>query len=264
MEYEQVILEEIKMPKEFVEKIIQEIKDYVLRPLATQINEAYEKNIAPGKEAVIERQRIEKSLDERFAKLPKDIQEVIEASNYYDFLYEVGFSHNLTVEQMGALEETTTDVVTGVLSSEKFERTIEERVGVSGNDAFNIVKEINEKILKGIREKMMTKTNKIPITQKEPVVIKKSEEFILNKAGIHLNTSTELVKLDALELPAGKPATIITITPKALVGLAQKLAGPIQTKVETTEHTLTPNKTRNVDSLTGKTSKVDPYRETPE
>ncbi len=252
IEYEETIIQETKLPREFAQQMIQEVKDYILRPVASQINEAYEKNSAPDKEAEMERIRIEEDLDAKFEKLPKHIQEAIQSSNYYDSLYELGLKYNLTVEQMGILEELTTGILTGDISSDRYERLLEEKVRMSGSDAAGIASKINEKILKPIRIKMMASTEKPK--QSAPFAIKKSEEFILNKAGIDINPVNKPASLNTLELGSGKVETPISTKPA--IGLAQKLQTTVQSPTLNTNHSPEKVSNSNTPGYNGK----DPYR----
>ena len=144
-EYEEKLGKELAIPKESADMILKEINNSVLSPISPDLSDAFEKNTNPQTE---EEKLIEQKLDERFKKLPKNIQDIIIESNYYGTLYNISREHELGVAQLDALEEATTNVMLGVIPTEKFEQTVKNNLKLDDEKARLETKAINLKILK--------------------------------------------------------------------------------------------------------------------
>src|SRR3989344_7193537 len=97
-------------------------------------------------------QETKNKLKERFDALPESVQEVITSSHYEESLVEISKKHNLNVEQMGALEIETTMVMMGLAPVKDFARNIEKQLRIETGKAYEIEKEIDEKIFLRIRD----------------------------------------------------------------------------------------------------------------
>ncbi|MBP9711595.1 MAG: hypothetical protein KBD55_00995 [Candidatus Pacebacteria bacterium] len=264
-EYETNIAKELNLGTTTVMSILEEIKQKILISIKPQLEKAFTENTQPV--STLDEARREE-LDERFSKLPVDIQDAISASNYHETLYDISLKAGLNVDQMGALETITTDTMLGIISPDKFESKIKEAFDIDDIKRKDLINSINDQILKKIRGNMMnlnpeTSTNPpINIYQLPKNEIKKSEEFILNKAGI---------KLETPEITTPKPSSeslISRMTPLPSI-MEQKLSGSFQAGIVKTEHTLgniskiTNNKSKDVENTPKTYTKGDPYRLTP-
>jgi|SRR3989338_2868378 len=255
LEYEQNLLNEIKISKELVQSMIADVKNTILKPVAPQITEAYSKNTEP---ATSEEAEIESELSTRFEKLSPDIREAVIQANYYNVLYQIAQSYKLNVIQIGTLEEITTGIITGAVKADKFEEVLKGKLNLESQKVRNIVSDVNEKILKVIREKMMGETGAVekeesvlPISPEE-TKIQKHEEEVLNKAGITIN---EPAKQDLVPEIVKSPSM-----------LEQKFLNSFQLPSTKSEHSLP-----GVSKEPGAAAEVgkkypskDPYRELPE
>lgn len=280
-EYEEIIKKDLKLPEIRVENILEEIENSILKTIRPELVKAFNTNI-----------KSEEGLDERFKKLPTEIQSSITASNYQAILYTIGGKYKLTVEQIGALEEDTTKVILGTIYPENFEESIKKDLGLVDEKTKEIVKEINELVFKKIRTEFMKQTeNKTTVAtpaieiigtapNKAPTqIIKKEDNKILQKAGIELvlpkdEPSTEiqvekredmLAKIEnpeptrETEPTRGGPELIIPATP------APKILVPTQTKTVKTEYSLNNlSKSENTEGAPSYLKNKDPYRLSPD
>ena len=242
-EYEGMLRNELGLSRSLFETILGEINASILDPFRAELTSTFQVNagvLGGG----------EQKLDERFNKLPQEIQNAIIDSNYHAVLYQIAESQKLTVEEMGVLEKITTDVMLGTTRPENFEDSLRNNLKLPVEKIATLVEEINEKILKSIR--MRTMSARSEHNEPERVFVEKinqNEANVLEKAGIKI---TEPV-LDALELnaPPKQPAPI----------LDQKLAGSFQTPAVKTEHKLD-----NISkpARISYPPKADPYRINPD
>jgi hypothetical protein len=229
MEYGNLLRNELKMASTTLDDMLLEIKRSILGPVASQITDTYQKNA--GEEA--ERGKIETELDERFTKLPQEVQKAIIESNYYDNLYTVTKGYNLNVGQMAALEEITNGIIGGTVNASLLEERLRDKVELSEEEIKRMTVDLNEKVLRKIREKMVgikkpTETSSSPNkVVPEETTLKRSEEVILNKAGIKIAptpVTSENKKPDQIIRPANT--------------LEQKFAGAFKSPSTQTDHSL--------------------------
>jgi len=91
--------------------------------------------------------------DQRFSKLPKDVQQAIAQSGWRENLYEISKKYKLNIEQMGILEKDTVKLITNEISPLNYENVL--KTDISNLDKENtasLVNEINEKIMLRIRK----------------------------------------------------------------------------------------------------------------
>jgi len=148
-EYQKILEKELGLEKEITEKIIIEIDENILKTIKGQLVEVFESNAGILAE---EKHGGDKKLDERFSGLPEDIQEAIALSNWKEKLYEIAPKYKLNIEQMGILEEVTTKVMLDIIHPDKYEEELASKITISKEDISNLVKDVNEEILKTIRE----------------------------------------------------------------------------------------------------------------
>jgi hypothetical protein len=137
------------MPTENLLKMITEINTTVLGSIRPQLTNTFQKNaidIAEEKYGGVQK------LDERFLKLPKEVQFAISESGYQKALYAIAAKHKLSINEMGALEEATTKVMLSIIHPDKYESELQSSIAKPKEEISEIANEVNEDILKNIRE----------------------------------------------------------------------------------------------------------------
>jgi len=219
-----------------------------------------------------------KMIKERFDALPKMVQDAILSSDYESSLVEIGKKYQLTVGQMGMLEQETTLTMMGLTPIENFETELTRELNVDKIKGGQIVTDINEKIFLNIRELlklMSTPIDEEPAAVDKELSIKKPDEKkietdILKSAQIEIMPEEIIAprKEEAMEKPADMLAKVENpdlITKeiqneKILKSMSsQKLSGSFQIPTVRTEHTL-PSLSKDASVA----KKTDPYRLSPD
>jgi hypothetical protein len=262
-EYANTLSQELHLPKLTLDKILTEINNSILNPIQNELTQAFEANIAENTPAAAV---LETKLDERFSQLPKDIQDSISNSNYYASLYEIVTENNLTIPQMGALEECLTDAMLGKIKTNELKGAIVSRLGITEEVAGKLIKEINEKISKELREKLMSEAM--------PRITAVKDSKILESAGIQI-IGEEVPKAPTPVAPTiNTPKVLVptTVATKADLSrpvlpapvLSQKFTGSFKMDTVKTDITPPPALTKKVENESKAYPKgVDPYREVP-
>jgi hypothetical protein len=249
-EYAEILQNELGLSRSMFENIMQTINTSILNPQREELTQTFQTNA----EMSIE----EKELDERFNKLPKELQQAIIDSNYHTVLYQIAQNEKLTIEQMGILEGLTTDIMLGTTRPEKFEDSLKQKLKLPPEKIALLVNAINEKILKTIRMKSMSvrSVHKESMASGREQQIGHNEAQVLQDAGISILNHPDLT---TLEISAPKQTPTPT-TPASPI-LAQKLANSFNIPATKTEHKL-----ENMSKSAPKTypPKADPYRLAPE
>jgi len=278
VEYEETLTKELGLSENSTEKILLEIEESITKGIRPQLVKTFEANKESETETIPE---VGQKPDARFDKLPKEIENIVKESNYQTALYNISRNYNLNVEQMGILENTIVDLITGKIHPDEFEGFLENGLRLELNTLNKLVNDVNNQIFRKIRAKLEASTtqnskkgeiNTYPLEESVPTTTHtEKEKAILNKAGIQI-VPEKLELNGAQKTPLENPTPIQTPIQKTesaqseiketkLPISAQKLSGSMQTPVTKTEHTLdnlTPNKTPNTPP------KIDPYREVPE
>jgi len=252
-EYEEILKKELSMPQTLLVEILTEIKGSVLESIRPQLTDAFTKNISGEETGEV----IDGELDDRFKRLPKNIQDAIGESNYQNALYEISRKFQFTIEQMGLLEESVVDVMLGKISSDEFKKSIKNTLRLTNGEVEELVNSINNKILIRIKGKIME-----PNTP--PPQIKSEEMDILNQAGIKIMEPD----LSVLELTTPKKVEALSNIPTKPTNpiFGQKFSSTVQIPVVKTEHR---NPSVAPNQITPETQKSypkggDPYRLAPE
>ncbi|HEY4503453.1 MAG TPA: hypothetical protein VJC14_03425 [Candidatus Paceibacterota bacterium] len=251
----------VGLTREEAEKIATEVTEKIF----TLIANAYEKK-SPG-------QNIEGKLDERFEKLPKDIKDAIGESNYQTALYEIAREHKLNIEQMGTLEEYLVSVMLGKISATQFEENIKNKIKLPGDEVQEIIRALNEKILRKIKDKLMA----VPPSQ-----INTDESKVLERAGIKIvepvvkqSTAKEIpTYIPLAATPESKPDLKIPeltaghieteIAPVKAPLLAQKFSDSFKIPTVKTEHSTEATTEKSTPATKTYPKGADPYRVIPE
>lgn len=248
VEYEENLTNQLSLDPNAFEGILKEIENSMLSDVHQQLVEAYNANKKSETEEVVEQKTVEikpqpnivQKLDARFDKLPENIQDVVEKSEYQTILYGIAQSHKLSITQMGILDAVTTDLMVGTIHPDEFKNALLKSLNLSEEETTALVNEINEKVFKKIRSQMMDIPNlntKVPEIQPS-----KSDLSSLKSHGI------EIVS-DKLEIEA--PHSI----------LYHKLSAPVQETTVKTDYTM---RTKKVPTNTTYKPGEDPYRVVPE
>ncbi|MCX6747439.1 MAG: hypothetical protein NTW98_00610 [Candidatus Nomurabacteria bacterium] len=250
-EYEKILTEELQLPKEKLENILEEINSLVLNPIINELSERYDKNIGILDEETLDQKieknnLIEENTDSRFTNLPENIKKIIEDSKYSQKIYILGKEKGLTIAQITNLDEMVTDTVLGKISPEVFKIRAMSIAGLDQNKLAILVSEINEKILKGIRQQILGLENK-----------EKSElpSFVLRENKKEEIPVSPIAPLkEVVEIEAPKTANSITLT---------KLNETFKSGGAVTEYSLnnvSKQGSENNKNYSHNLQKVDPYR----
>ncbi|MFA6339255.1 MAG: hypothetical protein WCW87_04355 [Candidatus Paceibacterota bacterium] len=275
-EYEEILIKEIKISEESIEKMILEINDSILKTIRPQLAEVFNKNnkLINGE-----------GLDERFDNLSKEARDAIEKSDYQTKIYEIGQKYNLTISQMGVLGESTIKVMLGITPPDKFEESLKE-LKISAEKIIEIVNDINNQILKKIREELVKNINQNKEFEKKESrdlfenSLETREELLekienpeptksINNYELRItneekeekpitNDESQIDKKDKEDAISNDQLRITNLEEekdKTQSILEQKLSGTFKVPKTETDHSLT-NVTKNDEG-----KKVDPYRE---
>lgn len=185
-EFQLILEQELKLDSETLEKIKVDINENILKTIKVELNEAFISNALSLAE---EKYGGNKKLEDRFNSLPKEIQAIINESNYQITLYNIAKMYGLEVEQIGTLEEITTKVMLGIIHPDKLEQELSSKILIEKEFISSITKDVNEKILKPIIETLrkiwatnsqeISKDEKIPL----PPYISSSKQQVVSGKG---------------------------------------------------------------------------------
>ncbi len=199
-EYEEILAHELGLGKDKADQLTAEIDEKILRNIRGDLNNSYSNNLADLFEKEIKKEeasegnantiKIESKMNPKFASLPANVLEAVKNSNYQDELYKISEDNDLSIEQMGLLEEAIAESFLGQIQPNDFGKTIKSRLNLADEKVNLLVNQINEKILKEIRKKIMGDsgaTTKI----ESPLEINKVEKDVMQNAGFTLSPQTE-------------------------------------------------------------------------
>lgn len=148
-DYVKILEQELKIPDDKKDEFFSELNEKIFKDIGYELEDTFIKNT---NELAEEKYNGEKKLDERFAGLPKEVQDAIARSGWREKLYKISQDHKLNIEQMGIVEDITTKMITGNIHSDQYESALNEKLGTTSEEVGKIVNEVNENILKSIRE----------------------------------------------------------------------------------------------------------------
>jgi len=254
-EYQEILTKELAIPKDSIEHILKEINEVVINPIRPELLGAFNANV---QSLANQKPIIETKLDERFKKLPKDVENIVQESNYQATLYEIGQEYKFNVEEMGVLDKVVAELITGAIHPDAFEDSLQGNLKLPIDKTRELANAINERILRGIREKTKElnkpKVVKITLDRAKPIepprvitlkdIVGEKKEVLL-VPDLPAVPSAQLMQVGKLELETAHPI------------LAQKLSSSFQIPKVETNHSLS-----NLSKTTP--LKIDPYRELPE
>ncbi|MEK7585657.1 MAG: hypothetical protein AAB477_00245 [Patescibacteria group bacterium] len=164
-EFAETLYNELGIESDVVERIITEVNDSILEPILPSLDQAYQNHVGS---LVAEKYEGLEKLDERFLKLPKEVQKAISESHYQQTLYTIASKQKLSMEQMGSLEEATNKVLLGIIHPDKYETELKEKLGLPADKTTELVNDVNEGVLKNIREILKSHWNDGKIGEVKP------------------------------------------------------------------------------------------------
>ncbi len=278
------LINELQVNKPKIDQIIHFLNETVFKNKIPLITEVFNKNNT--------QEEIESILDPRFSKLPQTTKKIVMDSNYQATLYAIAREYNLTVTQIGSLEEIVTSLIVGDVQPEKFEDLVEEDLQLTSEVANKLTAEVNEKVFQKIRSQVMAlgehaenqkdleilSSHGIEIIDESkpriPTPFKNSPATTVQGSMLELETTPEkepnvddvgvdqTVKIQIKKIPEASSSPVVNTSM-----LSQKLSGTMQMPSVRTAHTLDKiSKDDEKGSLTITPSKprFDPYREIPE
>ncbi len=250
-DYVTTLFNELGMVSTMIEKMVTEINDSVLKPILPSLAQAYDNHV---ESLVAEKYGGRENLDDRFKKLPKEVQQAITESNYQAALYAIASENKLSIDQMGALEEATNKVLLGMIHPEKYEAELKEKLNLSQEKITVLANAVNENVLKSIRamlklhwetgNEMGSGEDEVPIPpyakspiintstptpKKEVVLVESSNSLSKTESGIYKNAGIEVMEEKKQESEENDLAKSI---------IASKLSTVTMTKPITSDHSL--------------------------
>jgi len=271
-EYSKELSENLKLPEETIKEIVNEINEKVLKNIRALLVKNFEE------EKMV--------FDPNFSGLPQNIQEAIANSNWKEKLYEISGKYKLTISQMGILEEITTKVIKNEIRSDQYENELASKITILREDISNLVKDVNEEILKKIRELMREQNGKIttnaellpnndseiplpPYAKAEekkeiPKSYKKIEEEKIPEPLNKIITNDQLLINNEIENPAPIKLAQEINMPKNI--LEEKLKGATSSNHSISNYSVPKINTENPSVVNNNENPLprsfDPYRET--
>ncbi len=207
-EYEEILARELGLGRDKSDQLTAEIDEKILRNIRGDLNNSYSNNLADifekevGKESNNEGRenqansgnkiavKIESKMNPKFSSLPANVLEAVKNSNYQDELYKISEDNDLSIEQMGLLEESIAESFLGEIQPAEFGKVIKSRLNLAPDKVNLLVNQINEKILKEIRRKIMGNNSTTNKTE-SPLEINTIERNVMQNAGFTLSPQTE-------------------------------------------------------------------------
>ena len=100
--------------------------------------------------------RARPEINAQLAKLPKDLQEIILATETADKIRAIGQKYQLHIDQMGALDEEINNVLFGISPANNLVRQIRIKLGLELPMAEAIARDLNDQIFLKIRESLQS------------------------------------------------------------------------------------------------------------
>ncbi len=170
-EYESELEKRLLLSKNEVSDLLNELD----RQIFKKIQSGLEKKIFEKEKVVFVNKPL--ILDPRFISMPKDIQEAIAISDWRIKLYEISKEYKLNIEQQGILEDLTVSLIQNKIHPDEYEGGINSKIVLSKENLTNLVKDVNENILKNIRDLMLHKGDEI--TKSAPLEVESGEDVPL-------------------------------------------------------------------------------------
>lgn len=147
-DYKNTLQKELQLDTNNFDLIYNEIDNILINQRKETLTDAYNNHV---NSLLDEKYGGDKKLDERFSSLPIEVQNAISESNYQTNLYNIAQKYKLSIEQMGVFEEVTNKVMLNIIHPDQYEVELN-KTGIKKEDILELIKDVNEIILKNIRE----------------------------------------------------------------------------------------------------------------
>ena len=94
-------------------------------------------------------------MERKIENLPENIRTAIHSPEVTQNIRSISSSHRLHIDQAGALEEEIMMVMAGIKGADDFVDNIENRLGLSVEEAVNLAVDVNEKVFAITRKSVM-------------------------------------------------------------------------------------------------------------
>jgi hypothetical protein len=194
-EYEEMLIKDLSLPKEIVDKMIGEIDTSIFKAIRPQLESTYNMNVSEAEKQNTE----EESIDPKFSSLPEDLRKAIGASDYQNKLYNIGTKHKLPISIMAQVEDITVRLLMGSISASQYENELSIATDLNATKTREIATDVNNDIIMSIRDYMknggkakeeivstIDEVPKPPYAQEGMIEkpMPKAEQGIYEKAGI--------------------------------------------------------------------------------
>ena len=193
-DYQYVLRDKLNISEDSLDNIINEIFVFLSNDKIEKLKVIYEKS--EDDESKTAKKTIESEsmlINQRFSGMPKEVQVAISSSNWKEKLYTIASKYKLTIEQMGILEETTIKVMQNEIHPDSYEAELASKITIPKEDISNLVKDVNDNILKRIRESMQNNWEGERIIENESKIITYDQ--------LPINNAKEVIKEDEVPTP---------------------------------------------------------------
>lgn len=104
----------------------------------------------------------DKLLDEHIKNLPEAMKEALLETSISPHLEKIRSKHSLMIDQVGELEKQTILALLGIKTAGEITKNIEDDLGVSEEEAREIVSELNDSVFEEFRRLLEDKTSGFP------------------------------------------------------------------------------------------------------
>lgn len=204
-EYENALMRELGLGKNMADQLVAEIDEKILRNVRGELNNSYDQNLldlATEQGENMEENantsnsetgvpvKIENKISENVEKTADNVTKIIMESNYKDTLYKIADENDLSIEQMGLLEEIINESFAGKISSIEFANVVKQRLGLPETKINLLVSQINEKILKAVRAKII-ETSGNPTKTETKIEINQADKDIMKGIGFDIQNESQ-------------------------------------------------------------------------
>lgn len=124
-----------------------------------------------------------KLIQEQMQKIPAEVREAIEKSDWERVVFNIGRAHKMHVDDIDVLSIETILVMIGLSHPKDFPDHLQKATGMSDDTLMDIIDEINEKLFSKIREALKTHYEKVSAGE----IMDTGEKDELFHAGISLD-----------------------------------------------------------------------------
>lgn len=196
----------------------------------------------------------ENILEEKFSKLPDEIQDVVLSSDTSEKIEVIGKKYNLLIDKIGLLDDETKYLMLGITQPDKYVESLQKNLSLDQKTAESIAKDINDQVLLAIRESLQ----KIQPSQEESPEVAQDVPNSERDSILHdIENPTPTLErggMSIVGLPQDHPMRSATDN-----FVANKLSTP---NVSSTETAIIKMPPQNPEAPSGqKKYSTDPYRE---